>query len=636
MAEAGNPGEQPGVRRHRLERVVDQQPAHPPGGEQLQPLGIFGALDLGLRPPGEIGVQPLGRGVQLVAQPPDRTAERVELVERTALEPAGVGLGEAPLAQGRGAEEVVVVRMDHQQVRRYPGQGRRRHEIGLDRVHWIERPQEPELRRGVDRDQQRAAGNPRAAGDPQGDRQGGEDDQRQEGEAGPAQALVGDERRRTRDEEVEPGFRRPSREAEEAPETRERQRQRDEEPAEEPPGLLVAAQPLEPQPAEERRADRHRQPELDRIAERLRVHEEPRGHRVEPAQREEDAEGDPAPGPVRPPVTGEAGDRDQHQRQEPGVEGEIVGGDAGEELRPPEGALVDHVRPAEQEGDQPLGGLPRVPARHGDGLRAVAHVAAQRDREDAQELDDLRQGDQRAAEDRGAEQGGNAPPRARRPLLPGQGHGGGGQQQGEGGRLRVAAQDQQRPEQGDPRRQPGAPFGEADEVEAGGHQRWRQAHSGDQVVEVEVGEEEAGDRPADRRRPGSLAPQAPGAGHPVERERRQEQVEPEVGVERPEGGAQEDQQVVRIERRGVEVARQRLPPGPVGVDDREVPLPHSLGLRPLHGEVGVEHVAQDQGLRAAHQRQHGDEKQDQERAGVEEGRAPARGLGVGQDRRFGR
>ena len=38
----------------------------------------------------------------------------------------------------------------------------------------------------------------------------------------------------------------------------------------------------------------------------------------------------------------------------------------------------------------------------------------------------------------------------------------------------------------------------------------------------------------------------------------------------------------------------------------------------------------------AHQRQHGDEKQDQERAGVEEGRAPARGLGIGQNRHFSR
>ena len=128
--------------------------------------------------------------------------------------------------------------------------------------------------------------------------------------------------------------------------------------------------------------------------------------------------------------------------------------------------------------------------------------------------------------------------------------------------------------------------------------------AGDQVVEVEVREEEAGDRPADRRRPGRPRGPSPQARRqPVEGERRQQQVEPEVGVEGPEGGAQEVEQVVRIERRGVEVARQRLPAGPVGVEDREVAVPHRLGLRPLHGEVGVEHVAQDQRLRAAHQRQ---------------------------------
>ena len=75
-AEAGDRCEQPGVRRQRVQRVVHQQPAHPPGGEQRSRSGFLRRLDRGLRPPGEVGVQPLGRGVQLVAQAPDRTAER--------------------------------------------------------------------------------------------------------------------------------------------------------------------------------------------------------------------------------------------------------------------------------------------------------------------------------------------------------------------------------------------------------------------------------------------------------------------------------------------------------------------------------------------------------------------------------
>ena len=53
--------------------------------------------------------------------------------------------------------------------------------------------------------------------------------------------------------------------------------------------------------------------------------------------------------------------------------------------------VAEDVRPAEEEGEEPLGRLPRVPARDRGGPFVVAVVAAEGDREDAQELDDLRQ-----------------------------------------------------------------------------------------------------------------------------------------------------------------------------------------------------------------------------------------------------
>src|SRR5918999_1435310 len=85
----------------------------------------------------------------------------------------------------------------------------------------------------------------------------------------------------------------------------------------------------------------------------------------------------------------------------------------------------------------------------------------------------------------------------------------------------------------------------ADEVHAGGHQRGRQGDAGDEVVEIEMREVETGGGPAGRRRPGGLGPQAPAPRQPVEGERRQQQVEPEMGVEGPERRADEKEEVVR-------------------------------------------------------------------------------------------
>src|SRR4029077_19640227 len=146
----------------------------------------------------------------------------------------------------------------------------------------------------------RGAGRPRAPGEPQGDGERGEDHQGDQTEAGPAQPLVVDERRRPRDEQAEPGPRRMHREREEAPEPRERRRQDDQGPAE-GASPLTRPEPFETQTAEERRADRDRQPELDRISMRTSVDDQPSGHRIDPPQREEDAEGYPAPDPGRRP-----------------------------------------------------------------------------------------------------------------------------------------------------------------------------------------------------------------------------------------------------------------------------------------------------------------------------------------------
>ena len=246
------------MRRERIERMVDQQPAHPPGGEQLQPLRVLGVLDLGLRPAGEVGVQPLRRAVQLVAQPPDRTAERVELVEGAALQPAGVRLGEGPLAEGGGAEEIVVVR-DRPPAGRpaprrgpaaAPGRARRR---PSDRAAAAARAGEPAWTASSSA----AADRPGAAGDPQGDGERGEDRQRDQAEAGPAQPLVGDEGRRPRDEQVEPRLRRMRREREEDPEAGEGdgEERRGSSGRSRPP-FDRRAEPFEAQAAEERRADR--------------------------------------------------------------------------------------------------------------------------------------------------------------------------------------------------------------------------------------------------------------------------------------------------------------------------------------------------------------------------------------------
>jgi hypothetical protein len=76
-------------------------------------------------------------------------------------------------------------------------------------------------------------------------------------------------------------------------------------------------------------------------------------------------------------------------------------------------------------------------------------VPTERERQDTQELDELRQSDERAAGDGGSEQRDRfpgAPPGAPRPLPPDRGERHRGEQAGEESEERIAAENEERPE----------------------------------------------------------------------------------------------------------------------------------------------------------------------------------------------
>ena len=456
-----------------------------------------------------------------------------------------------------------------------------------------------------------------------------EEQQRDQAEAGPAQALVGDEDvgEGVRDEAPQPGEGGPLVEGEADPAGAEEQgehRQGRGEAAARP--RLAGEEAAEADAAEEGAADRRRQPELHRVAQRPLAAEDPGDERVEAAERDEDAEDRAPPGPGVDQAARPAGGGEERQGEEPGVERQVVGGRVGVEAVPPEARASHQVGAAEGEGDEPFEDLPGIEARHGRDFRRVAPVAAEGEGEDAQELDDLRHGEQRAGRESGCEEedGPGARACAAPPLCPpGEEQRGAGEEAGERRHQRIAAEEEEPPEHGDRRSHEGAAAA-GGEIEAGGDQGRRQGGGGDQVQERQVRQEKAARRVAGgggpRRRP--VEPPAP--RQPVEGERREEQVEPEVRVQGPERRGDQVEEVRRVEGDGVGVAGERLAAGAIGVEEREIAGAHGLGLRPLHRQVGVEHVAQVERLGAADERQGDPGEEDEERRGVPEREGSAR------------
>ncbi len=249
-------------------------------------------------------------------------------------------------------------------------------------------------------------------------------------------------------------------------------------------------------------------------------------------------------------------------------------------------------------------------------------MAAERERRDAQKLDQLRRRQEGAG---GERQGQRLPGPAATVPRHDRGH---GQRRGQRRGHRIARQQQHGPEQsqgGEGRRR--RPAGQR---QGRGDQGRRHGDPADQVVEVQVRQEEAAAGVQHSGRPGRLATEPPDPGQGVERERRQQQMEPEVGVEGPQERRHAVEQVVRVERHRVGVAQMRLAAGAVGVDQRQRSVAHGLGLHPLHLQVGVEQVAQVEGLGAADEWQDRCQQQEQGWRDVEQ-REAAVGLHPGED-----
>ncbi len=110
------------------------------------------------------------------------------------------------------------------------------------------------------------------------------------------------------------------------------------------------------------------------------------------------------------------------------------------------------------------------------------------------------------------------------------------------------------------------------------HEGRGQRHQGDQVVEDQLRDQEAAGRPEHRAGRRAARTQPEGPPQPVEGERRQQPVQPEMGVERPGERRHQVKQVAGVEGQPVGVAEQRLAGGAHGVGQRQRAGREDLGL----------------------------------------------------------